>query len=95
MKYRVFVGGLMGVSLSYLDNPSPFYKVVGMTANPCCYPFPKIIGEEFIKDYFNQGNKGHYTDGMYSVTLYKNGLAKIPFARLLIRRCSVAPVYYF
>ena len=45
------------------------------------------MGEQFIEDYRRQGGRGHYTSNMRMLCYYdKNGKAKIPFSRIIIRR---------
>ena len=47
----------------------------------------KRMGEKFIADYRNQGGRGHYTSNMHMLCYYdKEGKAKIPFSRIIIRR---------
>jgi len=42
--------------------------------------------ESFLKDYRDNGGRGHYTKGMRMLCLYdENGLPSIPFSRILIR----------
>ena len=43
--------------------------------------------EDFLKKYREQGGRGHYTKGMKMLWFYdKDGNAKIPFSRILIKR---------
>ena len=45
------------------------------------------MGEQFIADYRGQGGRGHYTSNMHMLCYYdKEGKAKIPFSRIIIRR---------
>lgn len=47
----------------------------------------KRMGEKFISDYRAQGGRGHYTSNMKMLCYYdKDGKARIPFSRLIIRR---------
>ena len=46
----------------------------------------KPISEKWLIDYFKQGNKGHYTTKMRNLVLYENGMAKVKFKRVLIKR---------
>lgn len=80
--------GIMGVPKSFMEQycPEQFEILgyeredenikVGITNMP----------ESFLQDYRNQGGKGHYTKGMKMLCYYNyEGLAKIPFSRILIR----------
>jgi len=84
--------GIMGVPKTFMDkyNPEQFELLgyeredenihVGITNMP----------EEFLNTYKAQGGTGHYTKGMKMLCYYdKDGKAKIPFSRILIRRKQV------
>lgn len=45
------------------------------------------IGEEFLNLYLSQGNKGNYVaNNVLCCYIDKDGKAKIPYARILIKR---------
>ena len=82
--------GIMGVPISFLNryNPEQFEIIDISTMNQT--GIQKPIGADFIKIYKEQGNKGHFSENMYYLSYFdKNGRAKIPYARILIKRRTI------
>ena len=84
-------GGLMGVSVTFLDryNPEQF-EIIGCPDYTGRYGSDELgirrIGEKWISAYRSQGGKGHYTANMTSLVYFgKNGKALNTFKRILIR----------
>ena len=80
----------MGVPISFLNryNPEQFEIIDISTMNQTSIQKP--IGADFIKIYKEQGNKGHFSENMYYLSYFdKNGRAKIPYARILIKRRTI------
>lgn len=81
--------GVMGVPKTFLDkyNPNQF-EIIGYEREDENIRIGiKTIPEDFLQKYRSQGGRGHYTKGMKMLCYYdKNGKAKIPFSRILIRR---------
>lgn len=81
--------GIMGVPKTFLDkyNPEQF-EIIGYEREDENIQIGiKTLPIEFLNKYRQQGGKGHYTKGMKMLCYYdKDGLAKIPFSRILIRR---------
>ena len=83
--------GTMGVPLSILYRYDlSDYDIIGMTHMKDTMDKPVKFGEKFVKKYREQGGTGNISPGMYGVCYYdKNGKAKYPFGRVLIRKKSV------
>lgn len=82
---------MMGVPISFLDtyNPNQF-EIVGLGYGKLAKQIGIIpIGKEFLNLYFKQGNKGNYVpNNVLCCYIDKNGNAKIPYARIIIKRKS-------
>jgi hypothetical protein len=78
----------MGAPITFLDkyNPEQF-EILGLGKGELLKEIaPKAIyTKEFLKDYFESGKKGHYSKGMYGLSMYKNGEPIAPYARILIK----------
>lgn len=81
--------GIMGVPITFINvyNPEQF-EIVGLGYGEQAKQIGMgKIGKEFIDTYFAQGNKGGYVENNVLCCYYDNkGKAKIPFARILIKR---------
>lgn len=42
--------------------------------------------KEFVKLYYEQGNTGSYKEGNRLCSLIDNGIAKVPYKRILIQK---------
>ena len=80
--------GIMGVPITFLEKDySNDFEILGLDSTDFKDELGiKPIGEKFISDYFNQGNKGHYSPSMKTLVLYEDGLAKVKYKRILIKR---------
>lgn len=80
--------GIMGVPITFLEKDySNDFEILGLDSTDFKDELGiKPIGEKFISDYFTQGNKGHYSPKMKTLVLYENGLAKVKYKRILIKR---------
>lgn len=78
--------GIMGVPISFIDQYSPDQFEL------CdCFRAAQL-GERFVSDYFAQGGTAHISPNMYTLGLYdKDGNAKLPYRRLLIRNRHPEP----
>ena len=78
--------GNMGVPISFLDklNPEQF-ELIGSSDVSDTLEGIKVLGEEWIRKYREQGGTGHYTANMKSVGYSGDGKHKIIFSRLIIR----------
>lgn len=78
--------GLMGVPITFLDkfNPDQF-ELIGISDLPETMPGIKILGQEWIDAYRNEGGTGHYTANMKSLGISAYGRHKVIFSRLIIR----------
>ena len=76
---------LLALPLNYLDVHNPEQMQLLEQGKDLADAQP--MSAEFLKLYFAQGNKGHFTTGM-SVLYYvdKNGRAIIPFVRIIVRK---------
>jgi hypothetical protein len=81
--------GVMGVPKTFMDkyNPDQF-EILGYEREDENVKVGIVnMPEEFLQRYRAQGGTGHYTKGMKMLCLYdREGKAKIPFSRILIRR---------
>jgi hypothetical protein len=80
--------GIMGVPITFLGeyNPDQF-EIIGSSVVKETMPVPVQLGEDFISKYRNQGGTGHFSANMYGLCYYTDeGIAKVPYARILIRR---------
>lgn len=51
---------------------------------------PVKLGEQFVAVYREQGGTGHVSSNMYGVCYFdKNGKAKVPYGRILIRKVGM------
>ena len=81
--------GIMGVPKTFLDkyNPEQFEILGYEREDENIQVGIQHMPEAFLLKYREQGGKGHYTKGMKMLCFYdKDGNAKIPFSRILIRR---------
>ena len=79
----------MGVPKTFLDkyNPEQFEILGYEREDENIKVGIKTMPEAFLNKYREQGGRGHYTKGMKMLCYYsKEGIAKIPFSRILIRR---------
>ena len=84
--------GLMSVPITFLStyNPEQF-EIIGCPNHKGEYGRDAIgvrrLGEEWLERYRAQGGTGHYTANM-AVPVYfdKNGVAKRPFSKIIIRK---------
>ena len=80
--------GVMGVPITFLDkyNPSQF-EILGCPHANVLPEDWRGMSEEFVKLYYEQGNTGSYKVGHRLLSyIDANGKAKVPYARILIRR---------
>lgn len=81
--------GIMGVPKSFIESYNPEqFEILGYEREDENVKVGiQNMPVSFLKDYRIQGGKGHYTKGMKMICFYdKDGKAKIPFSRILIRR---------
>lgn len=83
--------GIMGVPITFLEKyNSNQFKILGIDRLGYSEKLGiKPIGEKWCKDYFKQGNKGHFSPKMKLLVLYENGLAKVKYLRVLIKRIDI------
>ena len=82
--------GNMGVPISFLDklNPEQF-ELIGSSDVSDTLEGIKVLGEEWIRKYREQGGTGHYTANMKSVGYSGDGKYKIIFSRLIIKHKKI------
>jgi hypothetical protein len=80
--------GVLGVPITILEQFNSLqFTIIGLgsgkslqeIAPNCTYP------KQFLIDYFNSGKKGHLSEGMFGLALYKNGIPIAPYSRILIK----------
>ena len=80
--------GIMGVPKSFMEQYCPDqFEILGYEREDENIQVGiKNMPEDFLSVYRSQGGRGHYTKGMKMLCLYTDeGIAKIPFSRILIR----------
>lgn len=80
--------GLMGVPITFLDKYCPEqFEIVSSSATAYeDIPDWKGVSKEFCDLYYQQGNKGQIQVGWPLPHYIDNGIAKIPYKRLFIRK---------
>lgn len=79
--------GLMGVPVSFIDKYCPEqFEIVGCADADILPKNWNGATKEFVDLYFEQGNTGQYTVGNRLANFIHNGIAMIPYKRILIRR---------
>ena len=80
--------GLMGVPRSFLDKYCPEqFEIIGVDSTDFSEELGiKPIGEDWIKRYKDAGGTGHMTANMRNLVLTVDGMPKISYARILIRK---------
>lgn len=83
--------GVMGVPITFLEKyNSNQFEILGIDRLGYSEKLGiEPIGEKWCKDYFGQGNKGHLSPKMKLLVLYENGLAKVKYLRVLIKRIDI------
>ena len=80
--------GVMGVPITFLDKYcNSQFEIVGCADADIVPNGWNGMSEKFVELYFKQGNKGHYQVGnILAHYIDNNGIAKVPYKRLLIKR---------
>ena len=81
--------GIMGVPITFFDKYCPEqFEIIGLGYGELAKQIGiKPIGKDFLKVYKEQGNKGNYVPNNVLCCYYDfNGYAKIPYAKVLIRK---------
>lgn len=78
--------GVMGVPISFLDKYSPDqFEIIGNGQNMADELGIKPVGQEFVDDYYAQGNKGSI-HAMWTNLVYRVGpKVVVPYQRILIQ----------
>lgn len=83
--------GVMGVPVTFMDSYNPEqFEILGCPDYTGRYGSDDLgiarIGEKWVKAYFAQGGKGHYTANMTRLVYWgRNGDARLTFKRILIK----------
>ena len=89
-KYKIKIKNpVMGVPISFLDKYCPNqFRILGC-ADANIVPIDwKGMSAEFIKTYYAQGNTGSYKEGNRLASYIHNGIAKVPYKRILIQKIN-------
>lgn len=80
--------GIMGVPRSFLDKYCPEqFEIIGVDSTDFSEDLGIApIGEDWIKKYKECGGTGHMTANMRNLVIIDNGIPKISYARILIRK---------
>ena len=79
--------GVMGVPITFLDkyNPEQF-EVVGFGQGDLFIVVGGVgASKEFVKNYYEQGNKGQISEGWKHLVYYQGAKARVPYGRILIK----------
>jgi hypothetical protein len=78
--------GVMGVPITFLDKYCPTqFEIVGCADADIVPTDWKGMSAEFIETYYAQGNTGSYKEGNRLASYIHDGIAKVPYKRILIR----------
>ena len=81
--------GLMGVPITFFHKYNPNdYEIIGLGVGKENLQALKCDGlcSDFVDNYYKNGGKGMYSVGHPILGYYENNIAKIPFARVIIKR---------
>ena len=79
--------GVMGVPKTFLGRYNPKEFIIIGCADADVVPVGwKGMDSNFISTYYSQGNTGAYREGNRLACLIQNGIAQVPFSRILIQR---------
>lgn len=71
-----------------IDGKPVQFEIVGCADADIVPTDWKGMSAEFIETYYAQGNTGSYKEGNRLASYIHNGLAKVPFKRILIKKLS-------
>lgn len=80
--------GTMGVPITFIGTYDPLkFEIIGLGAGEIYKEIGgKVIGEQFLSDYFSSGGKGNYVSNQNILCYYDdNGKPIIPYMRILIQ----------
>lgn len=77
--------GVMGVPITIFGYDLDNVVIVGSGAADDLPAGYKLMSKEFVDLYYSQGGTGQYQEGKRLEHYIKNGQAKVPYARVLIR----------
>ena len=82
--------GLMGVPISFLDKYCPEqFEIIGTSDNGIVddiYKTTPGLSKKFVDDYYRAGGKGAYKEGNPTAGVYVDGIAKMIYKRIFIKR---------
>ena len=81
--------GVMGVPITFLDKYCPKqFEIVGCADADIVPNGWQGMTAKFVELYYKQGNTGSYKEGNRLASyIDNNGMAKVPYKRLLIKKC--------
>ena len=80
--------GVMGVPITFMDsfNPNQF-EILGYSQGDLFIECGgKPCSKKFVDDYYAYGGKGQVREGWKHIVMYLNGLPKVPYGRIFIRK---------
>lgn len=82
--------GVMGVPVTFLEKYSPTqFEIIGCADADIVPEGWRGMTKEFVDLYYTQGNTGQYQEGKrLACFLTNDGMAKVPYKRILIKRVS-------
>jgi hypothetical protein len=82
--------GTMGVPISFLNkyNPDQF-EIIGNGQTMADELGIRPVGQKFVDDYYNQGNKGQINSKWNNLVYYDGKTAVVPYQRILIRHKKI------
>jgi len=82
--------GAMGVPISFLNkyNPDQF-EIIGNGQTMADELGIKPVGQKFVDDYYDQGNKGQINSNWNNLVYYDGKKAVVPYQRILIKHKKI------
>lgn len=78
--------GIIGVPITFLDKYSPEqFEIVGNGQTMANELGIEPVGEKFVEDYYNQGNKGQINAKWNNLVYYDGPKTIVPYQRILIK----------
>ena len=87
-RYKIKIKNpVMGVPITFLDKYCPTqFRIVGCADADIVPDGWKGMTKDFVDLYYKQGNTGQYKEGNRLCSLIENGIAKVPYKRILIQK---------
>lgn len=79
--------GPMAVPITFLNDYCPWqFKIIGCPHANVLPDDWKCMDDKFVEDYYKAGHTGSYRAGNRLTCYYRDGIAEVPFPRIIIQR---------